>query len=85
MALSQDTDTEKNLSSHFLTRYDMLEASIFSYRQTLDVTDHVYPSQLDVDGYLNHHLFALNVKKRIDDIITHIFLCMHNINTMSNI
>ena len=28
---------------------------------------------------------AFNFKKRVDDIIIHIFLHMHNINTMSDI
>ena len=37
----------------------MLEANIFSYHQTLDVTGHVYTSQLDIEEYLNHPLSSL--------------------------
>ena len=59
VALWHNTDTNRNLSSPFLRKYDMLEASIFSYHQTLDVTSLVYPSQLDIEEYLNHPLSSL--------------------------
>jgi len=49
----------QKLSSPFLTKYDILEASIFCYHKTLDVTSHVYLSQLDLDVYSNHPLSCL--------------------------
>ena len=59
MSLSHTTDTDINLSSHFLRKYGMLEASMFSYHPTLDVTGHVHPSHLDFDKYSNHPLSCL--------------------------
>ena len=82
VAIWHCADTDKSLSSHFLTKYDMLEASIFSYHQTLDVTSLVYPSQLDLDEYSNHPWMLRSMLMTLS--YTFFFTCITSIQCLTS-